>query len=359
MLLNQDIITLVRRDNCFDALRYFLATTLISVHFFHLCGMEQPWWVISGNLRVKGFFVITGFLVLYSIFRRNNIVSYARKRFLRIVPAYVACILLCWIVGAFLSNLSISDFLTSSHSWKYLLCNLLMLNFLCPDLPGLFTENLSTTAVDGSLWSMKVEVAFYVFLPFFVWLMNKKGKALPTTIIYLLTLFADFLCHYMAQRTGSHTWDMLSSQFFGRIMYFIAGAMILLWFDKVEPHRYLLFIIAVAQLLVYHYVDIIEAYLGDTCQTMLDLELRIFEPIAFALVLILIAYHLSPLNFLRKYDNVSYGMYLYHWPVIQIVISLGIINYSIIGAFAVSFFLIILLAIGSWYLIEKPCIAKA
>lgn len=359
MLLNDDTIMLVRRDNCFDALRYFLATTLISVHFFHICGLEQPWWVISGNLRVKGFFVITGFLVLYSIFRRNDIYSYARKRFLRIIPAYVACIFFCWIVGLILSDLSIIDFLSSFHSWKYLFCNLLMLNFLCPDLPGLFTDNLNTTAIDGSLWSMKVEVAFYFFVPFFVWLMTKIGKAVPTVTIYLLTLIVNLLCHQIAERTGSHIWEMLSSQFFGRILYFFAGSIVLLWFDKIERYRYLLFFLSAAQLLIYHYADFIEVHMGDCCQTMFDLELRFFEPIAFALVLIFIVFHLSIFNFLRKYDNISYGMYLYHWPIIQIVISLGIFNNSTIEAYIVSFILIIFMAIGSWYLIEKPCIKKA
>lgn len=359
MLINQEIISFVHRANSFDAIRYFLATSLICVHFFHICGIEQPWWVISGNLRVKGFFVITGFLVLYSIIKRNNLASYAKKRFLRIFPAYAACIVLAWIAGMFLSDLSIAEFLTNPESWKYLFSNLLMLNFLCPDLPGLFSDNLNTTAVNGSLWSMKVEVAFYVFVPIFVWLMKKKGKAIPAVVIYLLTLLSDFFCQYMAEVTGSNTWHMISLQFFGRIMYFIAGAIILLWFDKIERHRYLLFFLSVAQLLVYHNADIIESFLGSNCETMLDLELRIFEPIAFAFVLIFAAYHLYIFNFLRKYDNISYGMYLYHWPVIQIVISLGIIKHSIFEAFAIAFILIMLLAIGSWYLIEKPCIAKA
>ena len=71
-LISNEIIQRVRKDNCFDFLRYFFAFSLILVHFCTLTDTEQ-FWFISGQMRVKAFFTITGFLVVYSFIRRNNL----------------------------------------------------------------------------------------------------------------------------------------------------------------------------------------------------------------------------------------------------------------------------------------------
>ena len=85
-LINENIKERVRRDNCFDFIRYFFAFSLIIVHFCTANYTEQ-FWFVTGGTRVKAFFIITGFLVVYSYIRRNSLKVYFKKRARRILPA--------------------------------------------------------------------------------------------------------------------------------------------------------------------------------------------------------------------------------------------------------------------------------
>ena len=57
-LISQETTERVKRDNCFDFLRYFFAFSLILVHFCTLTNQEQ-FWFITGQMRVKAFFTIS------------------------------------------------------------------------------------------------------------------------------------------------------------------------------------------------------------------------------------------------------------------------------------------------------------
>ena len=81
----------VRRNNCFDLLRYLFALLIVAFHFSVLTHAEwSEMMVQSGPLSVKAFFVMTGFLVAYSFLQHeHHLQKYFRKRFERILPAYV------------------------------------------------------------------------------------------------------------------------------------------------------------------------------------------------------------------------------------------------------------------------------
>ena len=97
-------------------------------HFSTLTDTD-PFWFVSGGFRVKGFFIISGFLVMFSFLRTPNTRIFFRKRIQRIMPAYSLTILLCALIGLFLTSLSCWEYLTSSSLYTYLICNLLTFNF--------------------------------------------------------------------------------------------------------------------------------------------------------------------------------------------------------------------------------------
>jgi len=82
------------------------------------------------------------------------------------------------------------------------------------------------------------------------------------------------------------------------------------------------------------------------------------EPLAFSAIIIAIAYYCKPLNFLQHYDNISYGLYLYHYPVIQILIRYDIHQQNITLCLILTFVITIILALLSWYIIEKPLLNR-
>ena len=174
VLLDSNLVAHVKEANNFDFIRFFLAYSVMFNHFSTLTDTD-PFWFVSGGFRVKGFFIIRGFLVMFSFLRSPDTYVFFRKRVQRIMPAYSLVILLCLILGFFLTTLSHYDFLTSSKPYTYLLTNLLTLNFLCPDLPGVF-ENNPMHAMNGSLWTIKVELMLYMTVPIIYRLLKKYNK---------------------------------------------------------------------------------------------------------------------------------------------------------------------------------------
>ena len=326
-LISQQTIERVRRDNCFDFLRYFFAFSLVLVHFCTLTETEQ-FWFISGQMRVKAFFTITGFLVVYSFIRRGSIKTYCCKRILRIVPAYATTILFCFLMGGCFSTLSAADYYCSWQSANYLIANLSFLNFIEPCLPGLFSDNPVETSVNGSLWSMKLEVLFYCFVPLMLAMMKKSNKLLILSSAFILlsiynSFFDNSICTFI---------------------YFFSGTAVLLYFDKLCQHIRWILPVCVATYFVMLYGNM--AWLNYA------------EPLLFSTIIVAIAYYCKPLNFLQRYDNISYGIYLYHYPVIQVMIQYDLHHQNIYLCLALTLLITISLALLSWYAIEKPILKR-
>lgn len=330
-ILKDEITEKVRQENCFDFLRYLFAISLILAHFCTLTGTEQ-FWFITGSMRVKAFFTITGFLVTYSFLRRANILSYAKKRFVRIVPAYVICIFFCFIVGGSVSKMSYGDFILNSQTWKYLVANIFMLNWIEPELPQTFQSN-PLPQMNGSLWSMKQEVLFYILVPILIWCMRNKHTRNIICFLILATCILSY--NYVNHQT----------EYF---MFFLSGMIMLLYFNIICAWKKFLIPIAFFALVPVYVVNI--PYISDIC--------RAFESLCFPIMILGVAYNAKPLNFQRRYDNITYGLYLYHFPVIQLLILYGFANYNLSLCLIATFLITSLLAYISWHYIEKPLMDK-
>ena len=149
----------VSRDNNFDLLRLVFAGFVFLSHLYALSlapALEVLTLFVSSNIAVKGFFVISGYLVMMSYENSSSVREYAEKRLRRIYPAYAAVMLVCAIAGAFFTTLPLAEYVSADLA-RYLAANLVFLNFLAPNLPGLF-EGQPYTEVNGALWTLKIEV---------------------------------------------------------------------------------------------------------------------------------------------------------------------------------------------------------
>ena len=66
------------------------------------------------------------------------------------------------------------------------------LNFAHPNLPAVFANN-SMQAVNGALWTLKIEVLFYISVPLLVWLFRWTGRWRGVMLIYVISFC---LCLY-------------------------------------------------------------------------------------------------------------------------------------------------------------------
>jgi peptidoglycan/LPS O-acetylase OafA/YrhL len=329
--------------NNFDILRFLLAFTVFLVHASFLSGafsLQDIPRYLSSEFAVKSFFVVSGFLIFMSYESSHNVKDYLLKRVRRIYPGYVFVIIASALLG-FAITAYPSKLYFDNEFIKYLASNLIFLNFLHPGLPGVFLEN-HVEAVNGALWTLKIEVMFYLCVPIFVWLFRRYGRLAVLSFMYLVSILYITLITYYSQSDQSGLWVEILRQLPGQLPFFIAGAIGYYYFSYIDKHAYLLIFFAIT-LFVFRQ----------------HLYAFIWEPFAIGVFVIMFATKLPFLGRFAKYGDVSYGVYILHFPILQLFISYGFFEHSpwpsLIGVSIV----LLTLAFLSWHLIEKPFLKKS
>ena len=155
-----------KRTYLFDWLRLLGALLVVIGHSAVLLSL-QPAMVGDYGVHTLGviiFFTISGYLITGSWKNDPHFFRYAEKRARRIMPAL--------LVVVFLTALVLGPLVTSDPNYfgdpqvrKYVWRNSLLLPY--HQLPGVFAAN-PETAVNGSLWTLPVEVFMYVMTPILV-----------------------------------------------------------------------------------------------------------------------------------------------------------------------------------------------
>jgi len=176
--------------NNFDGVRIALALIVVLAHISALTEVSEfrNFEVIfDSDFAVKGFFAISGFLVAKSYLSSRSVVEYAEKRFRRIYPAYAASIILCLCIGLIVTPLGMLDFVRSPQTIKCALSNMVFLGFVQPTLPSVFDGN-PIQVLNGSLWTIKVEVLLYFCLPVVIFMFRRFGDVRATIFIFLISV---------------------------------------------------------------------------------------------------------------------------------------------------------------------------
>jgi len=329
----------MKHNNNFDFLRLLFSFLVVIGHAIILSGKPEfrnDFFASMPNYSVFSFFVISGFLVYSSFERLQNIRKYIRNRTKRILPAYLFVVIFFAVMLFFFSNSDLKHYF--SKEWlKYLAANLVFLNFLKPSIPYVFTGN-PIDAVNGSLWTIKVEVMFYIFVPFLYYFLRNKSLKSKNLILVLLYIFSLIYFNYVEKHFGR----VLAKQLPGCLTYFLSGIFLYLNLDFFRKRwRYFVFP-ALA-------VIILEKWI---------FSVTFLFPFALGIVIIWFAFSKIPLRNFAKYGDFSYGLYLVHFPIIQIFISENIYEkYSFGGLFA-SFGVVFLFSVLVWHFIEKPFLKR-
>jgi peptidoglycan/LPS O-acetylase OafA/YrhL len=155
--------------NNFDLLRIFAASQVMVCHaVLHLNISVPPWLMklIHAFPGVPIFFVISGFLISASYERSSSLKSYCRNRVLRIFPGLWCCIVLTVLVA---SLFGFSFVNAQALVW--------MIGQFAGAIytPG-FLKDFGVGSYNGSLWTIPVELQFYIVLPAVYWLSRKRTK---------------------------------------------------------------------------------------------------------------------------------------------------------------------------------------
>ncbi len=325
------------RENNFDLIRLLLSVSVAIAHLAILTGNSALGKIsefFSAEIAVDAFFIISGFLIFMSFEASRSLSQYAFKRVRRIFPGYVAVILICAIFLYFISDKGLVEYFNSD--WiKYIFFNLLTLNFLQPTLPGVFDHNL-WTAVNGALWTIKIEMMFYVTVPLIVYLLSRTSKVWTLGIIYLLSVLYSLTMLWAAEHYGSENYIMLEKQLPGQLAFFISGAGLYYFQTIFQKNALLLFLVSFILLLVHTQMT----------------DLVFLYPAVLGVVVIYMATAFRYLGDFGKFGDLSFGIYIWHFPIIQIFVTYDLFDQPVISIPAL-ILSILLASYFSWHIVEK------
>ncbi len=340
------MIDVFRRDNAFDSIRLVAATSVIFSHAFVLVtGLEaaEPFFALTrgqstiGRAAVAVFFVVSGLLISASFDRSKDWLQFGWSRVIRLIPAlWVCCLLLAFVMGPIVTTYAAEAYFRSDNVYHFL-----KVMFFVPSgsgLPGVFHGLPSGDAVNGSLWTLRYEVACYVLGTFLLSL--GKRRIFVVSILWISSLVLSRLQGDAAQYGGVTyhlVWLTHLFRFYG------AGMLIYLLRDKivVRSDAGWLACILVA----------ISAVLGSVFNEVLA--------IAGSYCIVVLAYN-APSWFKRftHRGDISYGVYIYAFPVQQLLVPASLKSSApILMNSLLSLAIVLVLATLSWRLIEKPALS--
>jgi len=333
------------RHNNFDLLRLLFASSVLLWHQFlvsHAPALEILARLFSADLGVKGFFVVSGYLVIMSCERSASLGDYTSKRVRRIYPAYFTVVVLAFALGWIATASSAADYLREGA--RYLMANLAFLNFLAPTLPGVFASN-PWVEINGALWTLKIEVMFYALVPFILLGCRRLGTLPVLSLLYVLSLAYTLALEVVAASTGRQVWFQLQRQLPGQLTYFLVGAALYLLRDRVGQRWNALLAVAAA------------AYLAQLLLPGLLVRAAL-EPLWLGIAVVFTACGLPYLGNFARFGDLSYGIYIIHFPVIQAAVAARLYARDPWLACAGTVAVTVALAFLCWHLAEKPFLGR-
>jgi peptidoglycan/LPS O-acetylase OafA/YrhL len=316
----------------------FFAVCVMVSHAVLLGGFDEYYFLrvwLSSETAVQAFFIISGFLVLKSFEGSAGPAEFYRRRFFRIYPAYAAVVLVCCFAGYGYAQAA-AILVSGRDVFTYLAANLGLLNFLAPTLGDLFATNVEPE-VNGALWSIKVEVGFYALVPLLAIVGRRLGWLNVGAAVMVCGVVWRPLLELLATRWHWASHPSLAHQLPGQLSFFGMGMVLYVVATKRAEIRW--------GAMVFCGVLVMAVLLGQA---------RMAALMGGLAALILIAIGLPQSKLFDRRVDLSYGIYLWHFPIIQFLVVFGAAEASFWVYFILAALLTALAAWASWRLIEKP-----
>ncbi|HEY8245034.1 MAG TPA: acyltransferase [Casimicrobiaceae bacterium] len=328
------------RDNNLNLLRFVAASLVVLSHSYPLSGhlADEPLARATrifdfASVAVIVFFAISGYLVARSFDRSRNLATYARSRALRILPAYVAATFYAaLVIGPWATTLPIAEYLADSRTWIYVRETLLFVGI--DRLPGVFADNPYPLAINGSLWTLWLEVFCYAALAIAGALGALRRPWLALALAVVLFALGDLLPAFV-------TWMPRGDAFLGPRLggTFVAGALAYAWRDRIPLSPWIALAALVAGV------------------ALLDTRVEVYALYGAIVYVTLVLAYLPSLDVpgFRRVGDYSYGIYVYAYPTQQAIASvLGPMPPLLL--FGLAYPAIFALAFASWHAIERPAL---
>jgi peptidoglycan/LPS O-acetylase OafA/YrhL len=330
------------RRNALNAWRLALATGVIVWHSFLTTGHHVPFAPVRQLLSevfVDGFFAVSGFLITASWFNNPRLRDYFVARALRILPGVWVCLIVTAFVvapiGISLQGGSAANLMRSGAPFAYVLNNIPTVGGIQFDIGGTPTGIPYPGYWNSSIWTLIWEVFCYIAIAVLgvVGLLRRRWP-IPAAFAVALSLAA--LVTLPADPTFTQMLAYAATRF---AVMFLAGAL-LYQVRNVIPAR--LPLVAVSVVIVL------------ASSLLSDYRLVAALPLAYAL---LVSGALIHSTRLRLRTDLSYGVYIYAFPMQQLLVIGGLASLNPMVFAVVAAVATLPVAALSWFLVEKPAMS--
>lgn len=368
----------------FDVVRLFLAISVVTYHtkIFDALPLRPRFELLFESI-VPAFFALSGFLVTGSAMRQP-LFSFLANRFFRIVPALAATVLGCMLViGPLVTSLPLTAYFTAPDFGKYAL-NLLGQTHMT--LPGVFTDLPDGSNVNLSLWTvgweylcylavaamalfgtlrrprvmlallcgfMAIRLFMYMLLPGSVHTLSDQigPPAAHPSMNSAHALVAGLIGEIFDDRVKGQAVSialLLTSWEIRVVAFFMTGALTYVWRDRFVRSR------AMAWACV-SYLFCLSWFMPGQVATPVTTLLTLV-PVNYVIAYVGTS-RLPRLPFIGRGDY-SYGMYLWAYPIQQLVAWSGLDSGASWRNGCITLPLTLLAGIASWRLIEEPMLRR-
>jgi peptidoglycan/LPS O-acetylase OafA/YrhL len=335
----------------FNLIRLLAALQVLLVHGVN--HFEYATWFGKALKAVPGvpaFFFTSGFLIYFAYQRMEarDKRGFYINRLLRIYPGLLACVALS-VLSVYLTGYFGGRNIGFVEFWAWIAGQSTIFQFYNPP----FMRDYGVGVLNGALWTISVEMQFYFLVPILFWLLHRHRFALAA--ICAFSVIVNVAANLYLRQPGA--WDqlymkLLMVSFLPYIFMFILG----FFMASSARARQLVDRVPLLVLLITYALtmNFVGSYNANASNSI--------NPISF-LILALIIMKLSkiplPLRervraFFERTDF-SYGLYLYHMPIINLLLVLA--WFSPVANLAVLILAGFFAAAASWYLIESPVLA--
>jgi peptidoglycan/LPS O-acetylase OafA/YrhL len=341
------------RDNSLNLIRLVLASLVLVAHAYYIAGVQSPDGTFGphidgenlGGWAVFGFFALSGYLITASRWS-NSLGTYLVHRIARIFPAFVVCLVMMVAVFApvayRVANGTLAGYLTAGPTTpaNFVFSNAL-LRINAYEIAGTPTGVPYPGAWNGSLWSLYYEFLCYLivgFLATIVWL-RRSAWGMAVAFVLSVGMHAGWSRGLSTLMGGNGDFQLL----FKLLPLFLGGALVQLLRHRLPLHW------AGAALSAVVVTGAVWVLDGGGAQLTAPF---------LAYLLLWVGSVLPSPRVIQKHD-VSYGVYIYAFPVQQLLVLTGIHQHGLILYDVVAMACTVPLAAASWLLVERPIMRRA
>jgi peptidoglycan/LPS O-acetylase OafA/YrhL len=340
--------SVVGRNNNFNFLRLFFASLVLVSHAIELVDGNRNRELLTrifgtlsfGELALDGFFLLSGFLILKSWQQQPKLIIYFSKRIRRIYPGFLMAFVISACVLAPLGASSVSTYFAQFHVMAELKNALLLRP---PETPVIF-GGTAYPIINGAMWTIGYEFRCYILVAI-VGMLGTSWQKASWVMLFLLSIgLTIVVCLFPEMTSFGINGPALHYDNSVRLLSFFSAGACFYLFQRRIVFKGLYATVASALLLIamFHF---------DTAVLAL--------PTCGAYVLFWIAStHIQSLNYFKEATDISYGVYLYGWPIQKLLIW----YFPTASPWLLlppTFALCCLAGYASWRLVEAPFLSQS